>query len=152
MKNRIKSTKEMFDNAMNQLCKMPDVCAKNPETDFTRNRKLPFRKVVFALLTFAGKSLRNELVEFFGYGTSMSSAAAFVQQRNKINTAALPTLFRLFVDQNKSFPNYKGLRLIAVDGSNIRIPYNPSHTESFFPSPTGAYNLLHLDAMYDAPI
>ena len=46
---------------------------------------------------------------------------------------------------------YKGLRLLAADGSDIHIPTNPTHAESYFPGSNGQspYNLLHLDAMYD---
>ena len=149
MKKRIKSVKKMFDYAMKQLCETPDLCAKKPDKDFTRNRKLPFRKVISMLLAIAGKSLRNEIEEYFGHSKHTPSASAFVQQRQKISPNALPTLFRLFVMQNKSVQLYKGLRLIAVDGSHFRIPLNPSDADSFFPSSTGDYNIMHLDAMYD---
>lgn len=46
---------------------------------------------------------------------------------------------------------YKKRRLLAADGSDFRIPTNPHDPDSYFPASTGgqAYNLLHLDAMYD---
>ena len=60
-------------------------------------------------------------------------------------------LFSLFVNETDSPKLYKGLRLIAADGSDIHIPTNPSHMDSYFPRANGqaAYNMLHLDAMYD---
>lgn len=46
---------------------------------------------------------------------------------------------------------YKGFRLLAADGSDIRIPSNPEHTASHYPGANGqaSYNILHLDAIYD---
>ena len=149
MSRQIATVKKMLNSAMNELCKFPEICAKNPEKDFTRNRKLPFKEVVLTLLSLSGKTLRNELVEHFNYKKCAPSASAFVQQRKKINPLALQTLFRLFVKQNEKMKFYKGLRLIAIDGSSLHIPLDPSDERSYFPSKTGAYNLLHLSAMYD---
>ena len=46
---------------------------------------------------------------------------------------------------------YKGFHLLAADGSSIQIPTNSNDSDSYFPAKEGqsAYNLLHLDAMYD---
>ena len=60
-------------------------------------------------------------------------------------------LFSLFVKKTDSPKLYKGLRLIAADGSDIQIPTNSNHLDSYFPGVNGqsSYNMLHLDAMYD---
>ena len=60
-------------------------------------------------------------------------------------------LFSLFVKKTDYPKLYNGLRLIVADGSDIHIPANPSHPDSYFPRVNGqaAYNMLHLDAMYD---
>lgn len=39
---------------------------KNPGKDFTRNRKLPFEKVIDFILCMGGESLTNELIDHFG--------------------------------------------------------------------------------------
>ena len=46
---------------------------------------------------------------------------------------------------------YKGYRLLAADGSDIQIPTNPKHEDSYFSGANGQdpYSLLHLDAVYD---
>ena len=46
---------------------------------------------------------------------------------------------------------YNGFHLLAADGSDIQIPTNSNDPDSYFPVKEGqsAYNLLHLDAMYD---
>ena len=46
---------------------------------------------------------------------------------------------------------YRGLRLLAVDGSDLQIAANPDDPDSYYPGANGqrAYNLLHINAMYD---
>ena len=45
----------------------------------------------------------------------------------------------------------KGYRLLAADGSDIHVAANPLDPASYFPGANGqtAYNLQHLDALYD---
>lgn len=96
--------------------------AKHPEKDFTRERKLPFRKVASLLLSMEGGTLSTELRKHFGCSAATASASAFVQPRNKINADAFPSLFDLFVQKTNVPRYYNGLRLIAADGSEIQIP------------------------------
>ena len=125
--------------------------SKKPGVYFTRNRKLPFQRIISCILSMEGRSLTSELLKHFGCSANISSSSAFVQQRSKISEEAFPMLFHLFVQKTDSPKRYKGLRLIAADGSDIHIPTNPKHPDSYFPSIKGraAYNMLHLDAMYD---
>ena len=151
MCNRIASVKQKLDAAITQLCEKAGMFSKNPGKDFSRNRKLPFRTVISLLLSMEGGTLTTELLDFFGCSAEAASSSAFVQQRKKINQEALPSLFRMFVRKADAIRTYKGLRLIAADGSDIQIPANPNHPDSFFPGTNGQspYSMLHLDAMYD---
>jgi len=151
MLDGLNAVKNILDSAIDQLCETNWMFSKRPNKDFTRSRKLPFRKMISFMLAMEGGSLTNEMLKHFGCSAEIVSASAFVQQRNKINAAAFPSLFDLFVKMADSPKLYKGLRLIAADGSDIHIPTNPSHAESYFPGSNGQapYNLLHLDAMYD---
>ena len=151
MIDRITTVKKKLDDAINQLCEVSWMFSKHPEKDFTRTRKLPFRKVVSFLLSMEGGSLTNEMMKHFGCSAEIASSSAFVQQRGNLSETAVPDLFALFVSKTDSPKLYKGLRLIAADGSDIQIPTNHCHAESFFPGSNGQapYNLLHLDAMYD---
>lgn len=151
MLDKLTVTKNKLAHAIDQLCENSWMFSVRPGRDFTRSRKLPFRKMISFLLAMEGRSLTNEMLEYFGCSTNIASASAFVQQRCKIHAAAFPTLFGLFVRMSDSPKLYKGLRLLAADGSDIHIPTNPTHTESYFPGSNGQspYNLLHLDAMYD---
>ena len=46
---------------------------------------------------------------------------------------------------------FNGYRLLAIDGSDLRLPTNKADTFSFIRNDenTKGYNLLHLDALYD---
>jgi len=151
MTNRIANVKKELDSALDDLCKISWMFSTRPGKDFTRARKLPFRKVVSFMLAMEGGSLTNEMLKHFGCSATTASPSAFIQQRAKIDTNALASLFDLFVSKTDSPKLYKGLRLIAADGSHIQIPTDPNHLDSFFPGSNGQspYNLLHLDAMYD---
>ena len=151
MLEHITAVKQKLDAAIAQLCEVSWMFAKHPERDFTRERKLPFREVISLLLSMEGGTLSTELLKHFGCSADTVSASAFVQQRNKINADALPSLFDLFV-QNTDVPRYyKGFRLLAADGSEIQIPTNPADPDSYYTGSNGQapYNLLHLTATYD---
>lgn len=151
MSNEICVVKRKLDDAISQLCDVSWMFVKNPGSDFTRNRKLPFCKVVSFLLAMEGGSLSNELMKHFGCSPNIASSSAFVQRRDKINSFAFPSLFDLFVKKTDKEKLYKGYRLFAADGSDIHIPTNPDDVNSYFPECNGrsSYNVLHLDAMYD---
>jgi len=107
--------------------------------------------MVSFLLAMEGGSLTTELLKYFGCSVDVATSSAFVQQRGKINSSAFSSLFDLFVQKTDKEHYYKGLRLIAADGSDIQIPTNPNDPESFFPPNENqcAFNLIHLDALYD---
>lgn len=151
MTDNISIIKRKLDDAITQLCEVSWMFTKCPDRDFTRIRKLPFRNVVSFLLAMEGGTLETEMLRYFGCSADIASSSAFVQQRAKIYPDAFHSLFDLFVKKTDSNKLYKGLRLIAADGSDIQIPTNPSDPDSYFPASNerSAYNLLHLDAMYD---
>ncbi len=151
MTNQIDTIKRKLDAAISQLCDVSWMFSKQPGCDFTRNRKLPFRKVISFLLSMEGGTLSTELLKYFGCSADIASPSAFVQQRRKLSAETFPMLFSLFVKKTDSAKLYKGLRLLAADGSDIHISTDPHHPDSYFPGTSGQapYSLLHLDAMYD---
>lgn len=93
----------------------------------------------------------HEIMDFFGLDPSAGTSSAFIQRRSAILPEAFESLFHDFsrsVDENKL---YRGLRLLAVDGSDLQIAVNPKDPDSYYPGVNGqrAYNLLHINAMYD---
>lgn len=123
----------------------------NPGHDFSRKRKLSFEKVITSIIGMGSKGLTNELIDIFTQSSDMPSASAFVQQRSKIKSDAFEDIFTGFVDKITNDLSDKEMRILAVDGSDIQIATNPNDETSYFSGTNGqkAYNLLHLNALYD---
>ena len=151
MADQLSIIKHTLTEAIAQLCEVSWMFVKRPERDFTRKRKLSFDKVISFLLAMEGGSLTAEMLKYFGCSANVATSSAFVQQRGKIAPSAFSSLFDLFVRKTDKKQYYKGLRLIAADGSDIQIPTNANDPDSYFPAKENqcAFNLLHLDAMYD---
>ena len=124
---------------------------RNPDKDFSRHRKLSFQQVIAAVLSFRNGPLNRDLLDFFGLKPDTVSSSAFIQQRSKILPEAFSSLFSCFTASACGNKCYHGLRLLAVDGSDIQIPANSQDPDSFFPGTNGQkpYNLLHINTMYD---
>ena len=151
MSSQIQIVKAKLSQAITQLCETSWMFAKDPSRNFTRERKLPLREVISILLCMEGGSLTGELLRYFGCNQHTASSSAFIQQRQKINNFAFPSLFDLFVRKTDKDRLYKGYRLLAADGSDIQTPTNPQCADCYFPGTNGQapYSLLHLDAVYD---
>lgn len=151
MKYTPKNLKKLLENQVLQISGSASLYCKNPDKDFTRNRKLPFEKVIKFMLTKSGKSLNCELMDFFNFSSEMPTASAFIQQRDKIYYSAFEELFHRFTRSVNEEKTYRGYRLLAVDGSDLHVPTNETETESYYPGKNGQkpYNLLHLNALYD---
>ena len=83
-------------------------------------------KVISCLLSMEGRTLTTELLNYFACSANIASSSAFIQQRKKLSKEVFPMLFSLFVNKTDSPKRYKGLRILAADGSDIQIPTNPN--------------------------
>ena len=104
-----------------------DACVKIPGKDFSRKRKLPLQTMLLMLIGMGGGSLSKELYDWFGYTPSTATASAFVQQRNKIRSKAIEMIFNEFVASAMPTMTFRGYRLFAVDGSDLRLPSDPTN-------------------------
>ncbi len=143
--------KQTLTSLIREMSAAPEPYVKNPETDFTRKKKLPFETVMQLLISMGGNSIYKELLESQGYDINTASTSAFVQQRNKILPSAVEFLFHEFTKSYTDLKDYRGYRLLAIDGSDLHIATDPTDTETYFQSQpnTKGYNLLHLNAAYD---
>lgn len=143
--------KEKLTFLIREMSVTPAPYVKNPEIDFTRKKKLPFETVMHLLISMGGNSLYKELLEAQGYNVNTATTSAFVQQRNKILPAAMEFLFHAFTQSYTDIKDYRGYRLLAIDGSDLHIATDPSDKDTYFQSQpnTKGYNLLHLNAVYD---
>ena len=133
---------ETVANASDKYC-------SNPGRDFSRKRKLSFKKVVESIIGMGSKGLTNELIDIFNNEPDMPSTSAFVQQRSKIKPEAFRDIMTGFTE--KITRQSIRLRLLAIDGSDIQIATNPDDEDTYFQGANGQkpYSLIHLNALYD---
>lgn len=145
-----KHVKKLLSSEIKSIAENPQEFCTNPKSDFTRNRKLPFERVLTGTIGMGGGSLSNELLDMFNCSADAPSSSAFVQQRSKIKPEAFEAVFKSF-SQKISEEFNESMSVLAVDGSDIQIATNPDDKDSYFPSKNGKkpYNLLHLNALYD---
>lgn len=143
--------KERLFSLIHEMAASPAAFVKNPKTDFTRNRKLPFAAVLQLLISMGGNPVQKELLEAHGYDFNTATTSAFIQQRDKILPAAFDFLLHKFTEAHTGHKTHQGYRLLAVDGSDLHTPTSPQDAETFYQSNPDAkgYNLLHLNALYD---
>lgn len=145
------SLKNKLTSLIREMSAEPTPYVKHPEKDFTRKKKLPFETVMQLLISMGGNSIYKELLESQGYDVNTATTSAFVQQRNKILPSAMEFLFHEFTGSYTDIKDYRGYRLLAVDGSDLHIATDSADTETYFQNQpnTKGYNLLHLNTTYD---
>lgn len=137
---------------INEMSECPGKFAKNPDSDFSRNRKLGFESLMRFLISMESGTTGHELLKYFDYDSDVPSNSAFYQQRKKLHPDAFKYLLSQF---NSHFPfvKYKGeYQLTACDGAEFNIARNPHDLDTFHPpsgKSTKGFNMLHTTALYD---
>ena len=151
MKNYPLHIKNNLRSVIRDMAKHPEDFCRSPGKDFTRDRKLPFEKLLTLLVKMGGHSLRDEMLDCLDFQETPASVSALVQQRSKLLPKALEYLFQEFTNRCQKPTLYKGYRLLAVDGSDLQFTANPNDPLSYFPGVNGQkpYSFLHLNALYD---
>ena len=151
MKNYPLHIKNNLRSVIRDMAKHPEDFCRSPGKDFTRDRKLPFEKLLTLLVKMGGHSLRDEMLDCLDFKESPASVSALVQQRSKLLPQALEYLFHAFTNRCHKPKLYKGYRLLAVDGSDLQFTANPNDPLSYFPGVNDQkpYSFLHLNALYD---
>lgn len=114
------------------------------EQDFTRKRKQPFGQVVLFMLNLLRKSMVIEINNFLEYLNSKLdsqkvenfTSSAFVQKRKKIKPEVFNYLSSVIIDNyyvqsNENIKRFKDLRILAVDGSKITLPFTEELKSSY---------------------
>ena len=94
-----KHIKKLLMSEIETVANASDKYCSNPGRDFSRKRKLPFKKVVESIIGMGSKGLTNELIDIFNNDPDMPSASAFVQQRNKIKPEAFRDIMAGFTEK-----------------------------------------------------
>ncbi len=128
-----------------------DRFVNSPGKDFSRHRLCTFSNTIFSIMTMETHSLKRELFEFFRpLGKEPPTKSAFVQSRKKLNASAFPHLLQCFNSKIPFRKTYKGLHLIACDGTDSNIPADKTDAHSLVPynSKMGGYYQDHTIVMY----
>jgi hypothetical protein len=143
--------KSKLMSVIKNLEQRKDQFVKHPGKDLTRKRKLSFQTLITLMLSIGGKSLENELFEFFDYDLNTVSSSTFIQNPNKILPETFEVLFQEFNNSLDYFMILEGYRLIAVDGSDLNISHDMKDQNTYFQSTPNSkgFNQTHINAMYD---
>ena len=112
----------------------------------SRNRKLSWAGVICLLIGAEGGSLAKELHR----ADIDVTPAAISQRRAQISPETFRDVFQRFNASCEDSGNFRGYRLLEVDGTSVNIPRNPK-APSFVQneSAPNGYNQLHLNPLYD---
>lgn len=146
----VQHIRKCLNDAIELVAQSIDCYSSDPGIAFTRNRMLPPDTVMKILVQMQNKGVISELCDFFGADT-VPTGSAFCQQRQKLYPEALRSvLYSMNHMLSRNMKTMKGYRLLACDGSDINIPYDPSDTETYYQTKDWkGYNQLHLNALYD---
>lgn len=78
-----KAVKQALNDAIQAIVDYKWLYSVRPGKDNTRDRKLPFTKMISSILAFRGGTLNREIMDFFGLDPLVGTSSAFVQQRAK---------------------------------------------------------------------
>ena len=103
------------------------------------------------LFGMGGNRLAKDLLDWFGYAVETGTTTPIIEERNKIKPETLKDIFQTMINQCDENIFYKGYRLLAIDGSDLRLPSNRTNRFSYIQNDanTKRYNFIHLDALYD---
>ena len=144
-----KYVKKLLSSAIAEVASTPEDYCVNPNCDFTRTRKISLQKLISGIINMECKSLPNELIDMFKGTEDMPSVSAFVQQRDKLKPEAFEAVFSKFT--NMLAVDSGDMPVLAVDGSDVRLPTNPDDKLTYLPGSRTQepYNSLHINALYD---
>lgn len=152
MSKHVKNVLKVLDNKILELAALKvDLNLVSKPSDFTRERKLPFKDMVKMITFMSNKAIKEELYDYFDYDEHTATSSAFIQARDKL----LPQVFEeLFHMMNKAFPCeeiFKGYQLIAVDGSDLNIPLDSNDLDTYHTNGDikKGTSLFHINAAYD---
>ena len=135
-------------SAIEWLVNNRELLAKNPEKDFTRNRKFNAFTLIHYILSHTAESLPKDIYSYCRLNgiDSPPTKGAVIQQRSKLRDNALKALFDRFNSMCEDAETRYGYRIFAFDGTSINIARNPE-SPSYFEKQD--FNQLLAVALYD---
>ena len=142
--------KDILSSSINSLLDQRELYLVNPDSDFTRTKKISFEQTMLFPIVAASEDVSTELLDYFGE-ENLPSASSMIQRRNQVKPEAFIELFYRFTSKMPVNKTFNGYQLVACDGSRLNLPYNPSDEASFIKCIKGrkGINQVHLNALYD---
>ena len=128
------------------------------QTAFTRNRKLTFPVMIVLMLNLLTRTMQIELDDFFANvldtDTDSVTKQAFFKARKNILPDAFKELFLMTRDMvlsKNKIKRYKGYRVLAIDGSELRLNKTKENKDIFVPQSRSAENKTNarISLLYD---
>jgi len=147
--------REKLNSAITAISDVGWMYSKVPDSDFTRDRKLPMKSLLQMLLKFSGRSLQSEISAYYlppeKTYRHIPTKSAFSQQRHKLLWEGCYALFRSFTDALPCLKTFDGYRLLACDGSSVPIPRNEDEKDFsvITREDRKSYNQLHINGLFD---
>ncbi len=147
----LKTLHATLRNCIDELDAIHSLYVQNPDKDFTRSRKISFSDTCWFLIGLQGKSMPNEILDFFDHKITAPTSSAFIQQRKKVLTDAWDFLYHSFEQACSPFSDLTryGYHFYACDGSDVNISRNADDEETFIHEGEKGYNAIHINALYD---
>ena len=143
--------KAKLQSLINEMDQCHWLFTRNPEKDFSRIKKWSFGEILRFIISMEGKSLKDELLEYFDFSVDTPTNSSFNQRRAQILPEAFEYLFQEFTAIASGEKLFHGYRLLACDGSDLCIAHNPQDETTYFQSTPDSkgFNQMHLNALYD---
>ena len=143
--------KEKLLSLINEMEQYHWLFTRKPEKDFSRIKKWSFGEIMRFIISIEGKSLKDELLEYFNFSAETPTNSSFNQRRAQVLPEAFEFLFREFTAIASGEKQFRGYRLLACDGSDVCIAHNPQDETTYFQSTPDSkgFNQMHLNALYD---
>ena len=125
-----------------KIINSPEFLARNRHSnnDFTRQRKLPFPVLIAFLMNFVRGSYQDELDKFF-QAINRFDVAQRIVSKVALAKARMKLSFQAFVELNQHLVGHfeqlfnpitwHGFRLLAIDGSTMRLPHIKAIADHF---------------------
>ena len=102
--------------------------SKKRRQDFSLERKMPFKKLIWFMLSMVKESSQNALERYFAQlkEAAHMSRQAFSEARQKVKCEAFEELFLESVrgSYNETKKDWRGYFLTAADSSRIALPHD----------------------------
>lgn len=142
--------KETLLQSIDMIIDHKNLYFEHPKTAFSRTQKISLWDTMLFPMIADHNTTAVELLDYFQMD-DLPSQAAMSYRRNQLKVSAYKAVFDDFTSKIPHKRTFRGLRVIACDGTRLNTPYNPKDQNSFVDNIEGrkGFNQYHLTTCYD---